>query len=79
MPRNQKLPALTQLRYSQMNKDAIALIEEAAQEPSLDELARRARQVLALAAPTEAEERDLIAYWRAQRASWTKAGVKAND
>ncbi len=67
------------MRKKDTTEDAVSLIQTASEEPSIDELARRARQVLALAAPTEAEERDLISYWRAQRASWNKAGVKVND
>lgn len=52
-----------------MDKQALELISEAALAPSMDELARRAREVLALKAPTDADMRDLVAYWRAQRAT----------
>lgn len=51
-------------------KDAIWLIEEAAQEPTLDELARRARQVAALAEPTDADLEDWVRFFRAERAAW---------
>lgn len=51
-------------------QDAIALIEVAAQQPSLDELGRRARQTLANQEPSEADLRDLAEYWRRSRAAW---------
>lgn len=51
-------------------KDAVALIEVAAQQPTLDELARRARGVLANQEPSEADLRELADYWRRQRAAW---------
>lgn len=58
------------MKLRQKPTDALALIEVAAQAPSLDELARRARQVLAMQEPSEADLKDLCVYWRAQRASW---------
>lgn len=53
-----------------VEKDAVALIADAATEPTLDELARRAREVAAMAEPSEADLRDWIKFWRADRAAW---------
>lgn len=59
--------------------DAISLIKSAAAEPSLDELARRAREVLALQAPSDTDLADLVRYWRLQRAALGKREAKVEE
>lgn len=49
---------------------AIELIDEAGTEPTLDELARRARRVAALEAPCEADLKEWVRFWRADRVAW---------
>lgn len=51
-------------------KDALTLIKECAEDPSIDVLAARARCVLALEAPSAGDLLTLTQYWRADRASW---------
>lgn len=54
--------------------NAASLITEVAQEPSLDELGRRARASLAEPEPSDADLHAQIAWFRASRATW---GVKS--
>lgn len=58
-------------------KEAIALIDEITQEPSIDELARRARATLAMAPPSESDMNTLVTYWRRERAFWGKGEKNA--
>lgn len=60
-------------------KDALEMMTEAAKEPSLDELAKRARAVLAMQAPSDSDMLVLAEHWRRQRSSWGTGAVKVED
>lgn len=53
--------------------DAVAMIEEAALDPTLDELALRARACRVQPFPSEAEIDVMVEHWRRERASWGNA------
>lgn len=59
--------------------EALELIDSVASNPSLDELARRARQTLANPNPSEEDEKVMIEFWRRQRASWGQKQEKDDD
>lgn len=61
-------------------KQALALIEEAAEERSLDELGKRARAALAAGADVdEAGQRAMIEFWRQKRAMWGQGKDKEEE
>lgn len=62
-----------------MTDDAVSMIAQAAAEPSLDELGRRARQIRAMEEPSESDLRDLVLFYRRERASWGSKQEREED